>query len=102
MSSSVLSRRPILQLAGAAALPLSSGLLGGPAQAAAAGPLTPAYNVNLPPFDPTGGFSAGNTTHPAIYQAIFVAHIAQGPDTSLQPRALTHVYLNTAPHHAKR
>jgi peptide/nickel transport system substrate-binding protein len=51
MVSSGLSRRSVLQLAGAAALPLSSSLLGsGPVQAAA-GTLTIAYNVNLPSFD---------------------------------------------------
>ncbi len=61
MASSGLSRRTVLQLAGAA-LPLSSGLLGGPAQAAPSGTLTIAYNVNLPSFDPTIGLSAVNPT----------------------------------------
>ena len=53
MGSSTLSRRTILQLAGVAALPFSSGALVRPAQAAAPGTLTIAYNVNLPSFDPT-------------------------------------------------
>ena len=67
MGSSVLSRRTILQLAGGAAtLPLAPGLLGGSAQAAAAGTLTIAYNVNLPSFDPTVGLSAVNPTIQSI------------------------------------
>jgi peptide/nickel transport system substrate-binding protein len=65
---SSLSRRSVLQLAGgAAALPLSSGLLSdGAAHAAAGGTLTIAYNVNLPSFDPTVGLSAGNPTNQSI------------------------------------
>src|SRR5947207_10260809 len=89
MVSSVLSRRHVLQLAGAATLPLSSGLLGGPAQAAAAGTLTIAYNVNLPSFDPTIGLSAVNPTLQSIYQAIFDPYIGQAPDLSFKPGLLT-------------
>jgi peptide/nickel transport system substrate-binding protein len=90
MASSVLSRRSVLQLAGAAALPLSSGLLGGAAaQAAAPGTLTIAYNVNLPSFDPTVGASAVNPTIQSIYQAIFDPYIAQAPDLSFKPGLLT-------------
>jgi peptide/nickel transport system substrate-binding protein len=87
MGSSVLSRRTILQLA--AALPLSSGLLGRPAQAAAAGTLTIAYNVNLPSFDPTVGASAVNPTIQSIYQAVFDPYIGQAPDLSFKPGLLT-------------
>jgi len=89
MVSSALSRRHVLQLAGAAALPLSSGLLAGPAQAAAAGTLTIAYNVNLPSFDPTIGLSAVNPTLQSIYQAIFDPYIGQAPDLSFKPGLLT-------------
>ncbi len=89
MVSSALSRRHVLQLAGAAALPLSSGLLGGPAQAAATGTLTIAYNVNLPSFDPTIGLSAVNPTLQSIYQAIFDPYIGQAPDLSFKPGLLT-------------
>ena len=88
MGSSVLSRRHVLQLAGAAALPLSSGLLGGPAQAAQ-GTLTIAYNVNLPSFDPTIGLSAVNPTIQSIYQAVFDPYIGQAPDLSFKPGLLT-------------
>src|SRR4030088_3830555 len=89
MVSSVLSRRPVLQLAGAAALPLSSGPLGGGAQAAPAETLTIAYNVNLPSFDPTVGLSAVNPTIQSIYQSIFDTYIGQAPDLSFKPGLLT-------------
>ena len=90
MVSSVLSRRSILQLAGAAALPLSSSLLGGgPAQAAAPGTLTIAYNVNLPSFDPTVGPSAVNPTIQAIYRSVFDQFIGQKPDLAFEPGLLT-------------
>src|ERR1700720_3194157 len=89
MGSSALSRRTILQLAGAAALPLSSGVLARSAQAAAAGTLTIAYNVNLPSFDPTIGLSAVNPTIQSIYQAIFDPYIGQAPDLSFKPGLLT-------------
>ena len=89
MVSSVLSRRSVLQLAGAAALPLSSSLLGGGSARAAAGTLTIAYNVNLPSFDPTVGASAVNPTIQSIYQAIFDPYIAQAPDLSFKPGLLT-------------
>jgi peptide/nickel transport system substrate-binding protein len=79
MVSSVLSRRRVLQLAGAAALPLSSGVIGAGAQAAAVGTLTIAYNVNLPSFDPTVGLSAVNPTIQSIYQAVFDPYIGQAP-----------------------
>ena len=81
MVSSVLSRRSVLQLAGAAALPLPSSLLGsGAAQAAAPGTLTIAYNVNLPSFDPTVGLSAVNPTIQSIYQAIFDCSLTRTGD----------------------
>ena len=86
MNSSTLSRRTILQLAGAAALPLSSGLLSGSAQAAAPGKLTIAYNVNLPRFDPTIGESAVNPTIQSIYQSIFDPYIGQAPGPVVQAR----------------
>ncbi|MGA2291351.1 MAG: peptide ABC transporter substrate-binding protein, partial [Bradyrhizobium sp.] len=88
MVSSALSRRTVLQLAGAAALPLTSGLLGGAAQAAA-DTVTIAYNVNLPSFDPTIGLSAVNPTIQSIYQAIFDPYIGQAPDLSFKPGLLT-------------
>jgi peptide/nickel transport system substrate-binding protein len=88
MAASVLSRRTMLQLAGAAALPLSSNLLGTPARAAA-GTLTIAYNVNLPSFDPTVGLSAVNPTIQSIYQSVFDPYIAQAPDLSFKPGLLT-------------
>src|SRR5260370_7656950 len=89
MGSSALPRRHVLQLAGAAALPLSSGLLGGAAQAASRGTPTIAYNVNLPSFDPTIGLSAVNPTIQSIYQAIFDPYIGQAPDLSFKPGLLT-------------
>src|SRR5258708_25247471 len=89
MGSSVLSRRTVLQLAGAAVLPLSSGLTGSSAQAAPSGTLTIAYNVNLPSFDPTVGLSAVNPTIQSIYQAIFDPYISQAPDLSFKPGLLT-------------
>src|SRR6202453_2958749 len=88
MAFSVLSRRTLLQLAGAASLPLSSGLLGTPAKAAA-GTLTIAYNVNLPSFDPTVGTSAVNPTLTSIYRSIFDQFIGQKPDLSFEPGLLT-------------
>src|ERR1700721_4030227 len=89
MNSSPLSRRPVLQLAGAAALPLSSGLLSGSVQAATPGTLTIAYNVNLPSFDPTVGQSAVNPTIQSIYQAVFDPYIGEAPDLSFKPGLLT-------------
>ena len=90
MGSSVLSRRHVLQLAGAAALPLSSGVFGaGPARAADAKTLTIAYNVNLPSFDPTIGLSAVNPTLQSIYQSVFDPYIGQAPDLSFKPGLLT-------------
>ncbi|UFZ01678.1 ABC transporter substrate-binding protein [Bradyrhizobium ontarionense] len=83
-----ISRRTMLQLAGAAALPLAAGL---PLQSAraAAGTLTIAYNVNLPSFDPTVGVSAVNPTIQSIYQAIFDPYIGQAADLSFTPGLLT-------------
>ncbi|HEY0911847.1 MAG TPA: peptide ABC transporter substrate-binding protein, partial [Bradyrhizobium sp.] len=79
MVSRGLSRRSLLQFAGAASLPLSSGLFGSSARADAS-TLTIAYNVNLPSFDPTVGLSAVNPTIQSIYQSIFDTYIAQAPD----------------------
>jgi peptide/nickel transport system substrate-binding protein len=89
MGSPFLSRRSILQLAGAATLPLAPGMLFRPAQAATPGTLTIAYNVNLPSFDPTIGLSAVNPTIQSIYQSIFDPYIAQAPDLSFKPGLLT-------------
>ncbi|WP_315702818.1 MULTISPECIES: ABC transporter substrate-binding protein [unclassified Bradyrhizobium] len=83
-----ISRRTLLQLAGAAALPLTSGLSLQSAQAAGS-TLTIAYNVNLPSFDPTVGASAVNPTIQSIYQAIFDPYIGQAPDLSFKPGLLT-------------
>src|SRR3979490_3006826 len=88
MATSALSRRTLLQLAGAATLPPSSSLLGGQAQAAP-GTLTIAYNVNLPSFDPTVGLSAVNPTIQSIYQSIFDTYVGQAPDLSFKPGLLT-------------
>ncbi|HEY3890358.1 MAG TPA: ABC transporter substrate-binding protein [Bradyrhizobium sp.] len=88
MVSSSLSRRALLQLAGAASLPLSAGLLGAPAQASAA-TVTIAYNINLPSFDPTVGLSAVNPTIQSIYQSIFDPYVGQAPDLSFKPGLLT-------------
>jgi len=87
MASSILSRRTLLKLAGAA-VPLSSGLVPRMARAAA-DTLTIAYNVNLPAFDPTVGASAVNPTIQSIYQAIFDPYIGQAPDLSFKPGLLT-------------
>src|SRR5437667_2061525 len=89
MVSRELSRRNLLQLAGAAALPLSSGLLTRSAAAATPGTLTIAYNVNLPSFDPTIGLSAVNPTIQSIYQSIFDPYVGQAPDLSFKPGLLT-------------
>ncbi|MGJ4892125.1 ABC transporter substrate-binding protein [Bradyrhizobium sp. HKCCYLRH3099] len=83
-----ISRRTMLQLAGAAALPLATGLPLSSARAAA-GTLTIAYNVNLPSFDPTVGVSAVNPTIQSIYQAIFDPYIGQAADLSFNPGLLT-------------
>ncbi|MGJ5095251.1 ABC transporter substrate-binding protein [Bradyrhizobium oligotrophicum] len=83
-----ISRRTMLQLAGAAALPLATGLPLRPASAAP-GTLTIAYNVNLPSFDPTVGVSAVNPTIQSIYQAIFDPYIGQAADLSFKPGLLT-------------
>ncbi|MFN5451082.1 ABC transporter substrate-binding protein [Bradyrhizobium sp.] len=83
-----ISRRTMLQLAGAAALPLAAGLPI-PSARAAAGTLTIAYNVNLPSFDPTVGVSAVNPTIQSIYQAIFDPYIGQAADLSFKPGLLT-------------
>ncbi|MGY4305651.1 peptide/nickel transport system substrate-binding protein [Bradyrhizobium sp. USDA 4369] len=83
-----ISRRTMLQLAGAAALPLVPGLPIHSARAAA-GTLTIAYNVNLPSFDPTVGVSAVNPTIQSIYQAIFDPYIGQAADLSFKPGLLT-------------
>jgi peptide/nickel transport system substrate-binding protein len=89
MVLSAFSRRSILKLTGgAAALPLTSGLIGGTAEAAG-GTLTIAYNVNLPSFDPTVGVSAVNPTIQSIYQSIFDPYIGQAPDLSFKPGLLT-------------
>jgi len=89
MVSPKLSRRNVLQLAGAAALPLASGLVTRSAAAATPGTLTIAYNVNLPSFDPTVGLSAVNPTIQSIYQSIFDPYIGQAPDLSFKPGLLT-------------
>ena len=83
-----ISRRTMLQLAGAAALPLAAGLPIHSARAAAS-TLTIAYNVNLPSFDPTVGVSAVNPTIQSIYQAIFDPYIGQAADLSFKPGLLT-------------
>lgn len=88
MRDTSISRRTLLQLASAAAMPLASTLSLQSAQAAAS-TLTIAYNVNLPSFDPTVGASAVNPTIQSIYQAIFDPYIGQAPDLSFKPGLLT-------------
>jgi peptide/nickel transport system substrate-binding protein len=59
------------------------GSLGGLGSAAAQGrPLTIAFNVNLPSWDPTVGPSAVNPTIQALYQSVFDQYIGQKPDLS--------------------
>nr|WP_316651230.1 ABC transporter substrate-binding protein [uncultured Gellertiella sp.] len=83
-----ITRRETLALGAAALL---SGILSGrtPVQAAEAGTLTIAYNVNLPSFDPTVGPSAVNPTIQAIYRSIFDQFVGQKPDLSFAPGLLT-------------
>ncbi len=45
-------------------------------------PLTIAFNVNLPSWDPTVGPSAVNPTIQALYQSVFDQYIGQKPDLS--------------------
>lgn len=61
----------------------AAGSLGGfgPADAQAK-PLTIAFNVNLPSWDPTVGPSAVNPTIQALYQSVFDQYIGQKPDLS--------------------
>lgn len=61
----------------------AAGSLGGLGSAAAQGrPLTIAFNVNLPSWDPTVGPSAVNPTIQALYQSVFDQYIGQKPDLS--------------------
>ncbi|MBP1849629.1 ABC transporter substrate-binding protein [Rhizobium halophytocola] len=85
---STLTRRQTLGLGAAAFL---SGILAGriPVNAAEAGTLTIAFNVNLPSFDPTVGPSAVNPTIQAIYRSIFDQYVGQKPDLSFEPGLLT-------------
>jgi peptide/nickel transport system substrate-binding protein len=89
MQSASFTRRSLLGLlGGGATLPL----LGSwplSAQAAEAGTVTIAYNVNLPSFDPTVGPSAVNPTIQSLYQAVFDPYIGQKPDLSFKPGLLT-------------
>jgi len=83
-----LTRREALSLGAAAFI---TGILAGRThvEAAEAGTLTIAYNVNLPSFDPTTGPSAVNPSIQAIYRSVFDQFIAQGPDLKFQPGLLT-------------
>jgi len=61
----------------------AAGSLGGFGPAGAqAKPLTIAFNVNLPSWDPTVGPSAVNPTIQALYQSVFDQYIGQKPDLS--------------------
>ena len=60
-----------------------------PVQAAEAGTLTVAFNVNVPSFDPTTGVSAVNPTIQAIYRSIFDQYVGQKPDLAFEPGLLT-------------
>ncbi len=82
------SRRQTLALgAGAFIASLLAGRL--PVQAADAGTLTIAFNVNVPSFDPTTGPSAVNPTIQAVYRSIFDQFVGQKPDLSFEPGLLT-------------
>lgn len=61
----------------------AAGAIGGFGSAGAqARPLTIAFNVNLPSWDPTVGPSAVNPTIQALYQSVFDQYIGQKPDLS--------------------
>lgn len=61
----------------------AAGTIGGFGPAGAQGrPLTIAFNVNLPSWDPTVGPSAVNPTIQALYQSVFDQYIGQKPDLS--------------------
>jgi len=61
----------------------AAGTIGGFGSAGAqARPLTIAFNVNLPSWDPTVGPSAVNPTIQALYQSVFDQYIGQKPDLS--------------------
>ena len=82
------SRRQTLALgAGAIIASLLAGRFS--AEAADAGTLTIAFNVNVPSFDPTTGPSAVNPTIQAVYRSIFDQFVGQKPDLSFEPGLLT-------------
>ncbi len=51
-------------------------------------PLTIAYNVPLPTWDPTSGATAANPTIQSIYKSVFETYIDQNPDLSFKPGIL--------------
>ena len=52
-------------------------------------PLTIAYHVALPSWDPTSSGSAANPTIQSIYKAVFDSYIDQNPDLTFKPGILT-------------
>jgi peptide/nickel transport system substrate-binding protein len=52
-------------------------------------PLTIAYNVPLPTWDPTSGAIAANPTVQSMYKSVFDTYIDQNPDLSFKPGILT-------------
>lgn len=77
-----LSRRQLL--AGAAA-----GVMFAGAARAEGDTLTIAYNVNVPAWDPTTGYSAVNPTIQSIYRSVFDQFVGQKPNLDFQPGLLT-------------
>jgi peptide/nickel transport system substrate-binding protein len=82
-----ISRRGLIRMSGAAALPL----LGHSVLAAsdASDTVTIASNVTLPSFDPTSGPSAVNPPLQSFYQSIFDPYVAQNPNLSWASGMLT-------------
>jgi peptide/nickel transport system substrate-binding protein len=80
------NRRKFIQ---AAATPLIAPLLNVREAFAQGKPLTIAYNVALPSWDPTTGASAVNPTIQSIYKAVFDSYIDQEPDLKLKPGIIT-------------
>lgn len=80
------SRRRFIQAAAATPLlaTLSSELV-----FAQGKPLTIAYNVPLPTWDPTSGAIAANPTVQSMYKSVFDTYIDQNPDLSFKSGILT-------------
>ena len=81
-----ISRRHFIQAA--AATPLLA-TLSSQLAFAQGKPLTIAYNVALPSWDPTVGSSAVNPAIQSIYKSVFDSYIDQNPDLTFQPGIIT-------------